>query len=197
MKYVLASGNRGKLAELQAMLASTGMELVSQSEFNIPEAVEDGSSFEENAIIKARHASRLTGLPAIADDSGLSVDALNGEPGVYSARYAGENATDTDNVKKLLANLEDVPNHQRSARFHCVIALVRNADDPQPELFHGTWEGTIARAPTGENGFGYDPVFWVPEQQCTAAQLDKATKNSLSHRGKALHSLLQQLQSEQ
>ena len=189
MKYVLASGNRGKLAELQAMLASTDIELISQSAFNIPEAVEDGSSFEENAIIKARHASRLTGLPAIADDSGLSVDALGGEPGVYSARYAGENATDTDNVKKLLANLETVPDHERAARFHCVIALVRNADDPQPELFRGTWEGTIARAPTGENGFGYDPVFVVPERHCTAAELDAQTKNSLSHRASAIRLL--------
>ena len=189
MKYVLASGNRGKLAELQAMLAPTGMELVSQSEFNIPEAVEDGSSFEENAIIKARHASRLTGLPAIADDSGLSVDALNGEPGVFSARYAGEHASDADNVKKLLTNLETTPDNERSARFHCVIALVRNADDPQPALFHGTWEGTIARAPTGENGFGYDPVFFVPERQCTAAELDAQTKNSISHRAGAIRLL--------
>jgi len=189
MKYVLASGNRGKLAELQAMLASTNMELVSQSEFNIPEAVEDGSSFEENAIIKARHASRLTGLPAIADDSGLSVDALDGEPGIYSARYAGEGATDADNVKKLLAALETVPDHERTARFQCVIALVRNGDDPEPELFRGTWEGSITREPAGENGFGYDPVFFVPERQRTAAELDAQTKNSLSHRARAIRLL--------
>ena len=193
MKYVLASGNKGKLAELKALLGPTGIEVVPQSDFDIPEAIENGDSFTANALIKARHASHLTGLPAIADDSGLEVDALGGEPGVYSARYAGSGASDQDNIDKLLRALQDVPESDRSARFHCVIALVNTADDPDPEVFHGTWEGFISIAPQGENGFGYDPVFYIPEFKSTSAQLDPQEKNLLSHRAKAMGQLKSRL----
>lgn len=190
-KIVLATGNKGKVAELADRLASLNIEVVSQSEFNVPEVAETGTTFIENAIIKARHAADITGLPAIADDSGLEVDALNGAPGIYSARFAGENANDSDNIDKLLVELGDSPN--RTARFWCVLVLMRHADDPTPIICQGVWQGEILDKRQGEQGFGYDPVFYSPEMQCSAAMLDKATKNSLSHRGKALALLLEQL----
>ena len=190
-KIVLATGNKGKVAELADRLASLNIEVVSQSEFNVPEVAETGTTFIENAIIKARHAADITGLPAIADDSGLEVDALNGAPGIYSARFAGENANDSDNIDKLLVELGDSPN--RTARFWCVLVLMRHADDPTPIICQGVWQGEILDKRQGEQGFGYDPVFYSPEMQCSAAMLDKATKNSLSHRGKALTLLLEQL----
>lgn len=197
IEWVLATGNQGKVTELQSLLAPLHITIQPQSQFSTPSVAETGTTFVENAIIKARNASQHCQMPAIADDSGIEVDALNGKPGVYSARYAGENASDRDNIYKLLVAMEGVPEAQRTARFHCVLVLMRFADDPTPLIAHGSWEGRITTFINGSGGFGYDPVFWVPEQQCTAAQLDKATKNSLSHRGKALHSLLQQLQSEQ
>ena len=192
-KIVLASGNRGKLKELSELLAPKKVHFVPQTEFSIPEAVEDGLSFVENAIIKARHASRLTGLPALADDSGLEVDALNGEPGIYSARYAstnGEPSSDEANNRKLLEKLENVPESRRSARFQCAIALVRFPSDPMPLICQGTWEGDILFEPAGANGFGYDPLFYVPTQGCASAQLDPEVKHQLSHRGQALRQLL-------
>lgn len=194
--WVLATGNAGKVTELQSLLAPLQITISPQSEFATPSAAETGTTFVENAILKARNASAHCHMPAIADDSGIEVDALQGKPGVYSARYAGENASDRDNIHKLLVALEGVPEAERTARFHCVLVLMRFADDPTPLIAHGSWEGRITTTITGSSGFGYDPVFWLPEQQCTAAQLDKATKNSLSHRGKALASLLQQLQTQ-
>lgn len=194
-KIVLASGNQGKLKELQATLASKQIEFIPQTFFDIPDAIEDGLSFVENAIIKARHASKLTGLPALADDSGLEVDALNGEPGIYSARYAGTNgdraSNDAANNNLLLQKLEGVAEDQRSARFHCAIAFVRYEKDPLPLICQGSWEGRILLSQTGENGFGYDSLFYVPSHQCASAQLDPAVKNQLSHRGQAIQQLLQ------
>lgn len=193
MKVVLATGNKGKLNEFQQLLAGLDMTVVPQSEFQVPDAEETGLSFVENAIIKARHASRLSGLPAIADDSGLEVDALNGAPGIYSARFSGENANDEKNNLRLLSLLQDVPEEQRSARFQCLLVFLRHPEDPTPLICQGTWEGRIAFAPQGENGFGYDPLFYVPELGCTSAQLDKAAKNRISHRGKAMALLLEKL----
>lgn len=202
---VLASSNPGKLAEMRAILAGTGLEIRPQSEYDIAPAEETGLSFVENAIIKARHASRITGLPALADDSGLCVDALNGEPGVHSARYADQgvdqgagqdvnrNASDAANTTKLLAAMEKVAGPLRSARFQCVIAVLRHAADPVPIICQGTWEGSIQTGPAGSNGFGYDPVFHVPDHACSAAELDSDTKNRISHRGQALAALKQQL----
>lgn len=192
-RIVLASGNQGKLRELQAVLGGDTVELLPQSDFNVGSVAETGLSFVENALIKARHASEQTGLPAIADDSGIEVDALNGEPGIYSARYAGSEGDDADalNNAKLLAELSDVPELERSARFQCVIVYMRHARDPMPLICQGTWEGRILFAEQGENGFGYDPLFYVPTHDCSSAQLDPATKNSLSHRGQALASLMQ------
>lgn len=195
-KLVLATGNLGKVKELSDMLSSLNIEVVPQSEFNVSEVAETGTTFVENAIIKARHAAKITGLPVIADDSGLEVDALNGAPGIYSARFAGENASDGDNLLKLLTELKDVPEEKRTARFWCVLVLMRHADDPTPLICQGFWEGKITTEPNGENGFGYDPIFYVPEKQTTSAQLDKATKNSLSHRGKALKQLVALLQTK-
>ncbi|MDD5271289.1 MAG: RdgB/HAM1 family non-canonical purine NTP pyrophosphatase [Methylovulum sp.] len=186
-QLVLASGNAGKIREIQAILA--GQVVVAQSAFNVVECAETGTTFIENAILKARNAALQSGLPAIADDSGIIVDALNGAPGVRSARYAGENASDQDNVLKLLAALADVPDGQRSARFVCVIALLKHADDPCPLIAQGVWEGHILRQPIGEHGFGYDPIFWLPAQQCSSAQLPADLKNALSHRGQALRQL--------
>lgn len=186
-QIVLASGNPGKIKEVQAILAAHP--IILQSAFNVPEAEETGTTFVENAIIKARNASLHSKLPSIADDSGLVVDALNGAPGVVSARYAGIGASDQDNVHKLLQELEGVPDRQRSARFICVIVFMEHADDPFPLIAQGVWEGRILDHPSGENGFGYDPVFWVPELNCTSAELPAAVKNSLSHRGQALRSL--------
>ena len=187
---VLASGNRGKLAELQQMLSPLGLSVHPQQAFAVPEADETGLSFVENAILKARNAAQHSGHLALADDSGLEVDCLNGKPGIYSARFAGPDASDKDNVSKLLSLLETEPDANRSARFRCVLVLMRHAEDPTPLICQGTWEGRIALAPSGDNGFGYDPVFWVPDHQCCAAELSPEQKNALSHRGQALRQLL-------
>ena len=192
-QIVLASGNQGKLRELQAVLGDEAVELLPQSQFSVSSVAETGFSFVENALIKARHASEATGLAAIADDSGIEVDALRGEPGIYSARYAGsegENA-DAQNNAKLLHELRDVAKADRTARFQCVIVFMRHARDPMPLVCQGTWEGRILFTEQGENGFGYDPLFYVPTHDCSSAELDPATKNSLSHRGQALASLMQ------
>jgi len=188
---VLATGNKGKVKELSHLLAVHNIEIKPQSEFNVSEVAETGTTFVENAIIKARHAAKITGLPAIADDSGLEVDALNGEPGVYSARYAGESASDNNNTDKLLKKLEKTPNILRTARFHCVLVYMKHENDPTPIICHGAWEGTITREKMGEQGFGYDPIFWQEAQQKTSAQLPRDLKNSLSHRGQALAKLVQ------
>lgn len=192
-KVILASNNAGKLRELQQLLGALEVTLIPQSGMNIGEAEETGLSFVENAIIKARHACLLGGLPAIADDSGLEVDALQGEPGIYSARYAGVGGAGADaaNNARLLQRLEGVPETERSARFQCVIVYLRHARDPMPLICQGTWEGRILFAESGTNGFGYDPLFYVPSHKCSSAQLDPHTKNSLSHRGQALRQLLQ------
>ena len=192
-KIVLASGNSGKLKEFQQLLNSSGFEVLPQSVFDVPDAIEDGLSFVENSIIKARHASKLTGLPAIADDSGLEVDALNGRPGIYSARFSGENATDSSNNNKLLTELKDVTKAERTARFQCLLVFIRHEHDPTPMICQGTWEGRILFAAHGENGFGYDPLFWVPEQGCSSAELTAEVKNRISHRGKAMQLLLERI----
>lgn len=191
-KVVLASGNHGKLRELQAVLADCAVELVPQSDYSVSDVEETGLSFVENALIKARHACEETGLPALADDSGIEVDALNGEPGIYSARYAGSHGehADADNNAKLLNELEQIPEAERSARFQCVIVYMRHARDPMPLICQGTWEGRILFAEQGDNGFGYDPLFYVPTHDCSSAELDPAVKNRLSHRGQALQRLL-------
>ncbi len=186
-KVVLASGNPGKIREIQAILKNHP--IVPQNQWNIEEAEETGTTFVENAIIKARHAAFHCQLPAIADDSGLVVDALDGAPGVISARYAGIGASDEQNVAKLLAALEGVPEELRTARFICVLVFMQHADDPFPIIAQGVWEGRILQQTAGENGFGYDPVFWVDEYQCSSAQLPAEVKNALSHRGKALKML--------
>lgn len=189
-QVVLASSNKGKLCEINRIIGGMGMEALPQSDFDVPDADETGLSFVENAILKARHAAQLTGLPAIADDSGLEVDALNGAPGIYSARFAGADASDADNVQKLLADLNDVPESERIARFQCVIVYMTHAEDPTPLICQGSWEGRILFESQGENGFGYDPVFWVPSEQCASAELSPEVKNRLSHRGQALQQLL-------
>ncbi|MFC3031991.1 XTP/dITP diphosphatase [Pseudoalteromonas fenneropenaei] len=191
-QFVLATGNQGKVTELAAMLAELNIEVLAQSQFNVPEVAETGTTFVENAIIKARHAAKITGLPAIADDSGLEVDALNGAPGVYSARFAGQGASDADNLAKLLHELGDNP--QRSARFWCVLVFMRHADDPTPLICQASWEGEISLQQSGEGGFGYDPVFWVPTLAATAASLSIQQKNAISHRGQALRQLVAKLQ---
>lgn len=189
-RFVLASGNKGKVREINEILGGLGIEVVPQSEFNVPEAEETGLTFVENAILKARNAAEHTGLPAIADDSGIEVDALDGAPGIYSARYAGEGASDRQNLEKLLDDLKDVAEAQRTARFQCLLVCMQHAKDPTPLICQGSWEGHILEAPSGENGFGYDPVFFSPEYGCSAAELTAEQKNSLSHRGKALQQLL-------
>ena len=186
-KIVLASSNPGKIKEIQAMLAK--QVIVPQSAFNVTDADETGSTFVENAIIKARNAVLHCNLSSIADDSGLVVDALNGAPGVISARYAGVGASDHDNVLKLLDDMNGVPDEQRTARFICVMVFMEHANDPFPVIAQGVWEGRILHRPVGVNGFGYDPVFWVPEHNCASAELSADVKNSLSHRGQALRSL--------
>ncbi len=191
---VLATGNPGKLREIQALLADTNWQIRAQSDYDFEEAEETGLTFVENAILKARHACRHTGLAAIADDSGLEVDALGGQPGIYSARYSGIGATDSENTAKLLNALQDITEDQRTARFRCVMVYLRNQDDPAPLICQGTWEGKIGFTPQGENGFGYDPVFYLPELDCTSAELPATTKNQLSHRGKALTALANALQ---
>jgi XTP/dITP diphosphohydrolase len=189
---VLASGNSGKIREFQAVLKQYN--LSPQSDFSVPEAEETGLTFLENALIKARNAARHAGLPALADDSGLIVDALNGAPGIYSARYAGSQASDQENLDKLLVDLDDVADDLRTARFVCVLAYCRYPEDPIPVIAQGVWEGSILREQRGEGGFGYDPVFYVPEKQCTSAQLTAQQKNALSHRGQALAELCRLLQ---
>jgi len=188
-KIVLATGNQGKVREMSDLLADFGFEVLAQSEFNVVDADETGTTFIENAIIKARHAAKETGLAAIADDSGLEVDYLKGAPGIYSARFAGQGASDEENLNKLLKAMEGVSEEQRSARFHCVLVLMRHADDPTPIVCHGKWEGRILTKAQGENGFGYDPIFYVAEDDCSSAQLEPARKKQLSHRGKALKTL--------
>lgn len=183
-EIILATANPGKTAEFQALLAPIVVKNLASLRLESPE--ETGLSFVENALIKARHASLHTGLAALADDSGLVVPSLHGEPGIYSARYAGENASDADNIAHLLAKLKDIPDEQRQAYFYCALVLVRAADDPTPLIACGLWSGSIAKEAQGENGFGYDPVFYLPEKQCTAAQLPKSLKNTESHRAKAL-----------
>ena len=190
-RIVLASSNQGKIREIQAILE--GAEILPQSQFGVQEAEETGSTFVENAIIKARNAARYSNLPAIADDSGLVVDALQGAPGVISARYAGIGASDQANWQKLLQALAGVPENQRTARFICVMVYLRHAEDPLPVIAQGVWEGSILTQALGENGFGYDPVFWLKDLACSSAQMDPAQKNLLSHRAKALRELQTQL----
>jgi len=189
MEIVLASGNAGKLAELRELLAGAGHVLRAQSEFGIADADETGQTFIENALLKARHAAAASGLPALADDSGLCVDALGGAPGLYSARYGGVHGDSARNIERLLGELRDVPDVARTARFHCVLALLRSSDDPRPLVAEGSWEGRILREPRGARGFGYDPVFLDPENGASAAELDPAIKNAISHRGRALAAL--------
>ena len=205
-KVVMASSNPGKLREINQILAGLGMEVVPQSEFDVPDADETGLSFVENAILKARNAAQLTGLPAIADDSGLEVDALKGAPGIYSARYfsrtnssrsgdSGQGTTDEKNLRKLLEDLKDVPKNERTARFQCLMVFMSHAQDPTPLICQGTWEGRILMEPQGDKGVGYDPIFYVPSENCTSAELTPEVKNRLSHRGQALTQLLAALQS--
>ncbi len=193
MKFVLASSNPGKVREIRKLLESTDHEIVSQTELGIRDAIEDGDSLTANALIKARHASKHGSLPAIADDSGLCVDLLDGAPGIYSARYAGDSATDRQNIDKLLGQLRGAPVIDRTARFQCIIALVMSADDPNPIICQGIWPGRISESPRGRNGFGYDPVFYIPEMNCTSAELDADTKNRISHRARALRKLIARL----
>lgn len=186
-RIVLATGNAGKLKEIREIFSGLDVGIVAQSDFDTPEAIEDGLSFVENAIIKARNAAAHTGLPVLSDDSGIEVDALNGEPGIHSARYAGN---DESNIQRLLRELDGVPDDKRTARFQCVMVYLRHTKDPVPVIAQGSWEGRILQAPQGEGGFGYDPVFYVPERGCSAAELSAEDKNTLSHRGKALRQML-------
>jgi len=188
-QLVLASGNAGKLREIAALLEDLGYQLHAQSEFGVSEVAETGTTFVENAIIKARHAAAHTGLPTLADDSGIEVDALDGAPGVYSARFAGANANDAANNALLVEKLQGVDPAERGARYRAVIVFMRHAADPSPLICEGSWEGVIQLQPAGEGGFGYDPYFYLPELGCTSAQLSAAEKNRLSHRGQALAEL--------
>ena len=188
-RVCLASNNAGKVREINQLLGDSGITVVPQSEFGCPEAEETGLTFVENAIIKARNAALHSGLPAIADDSGIEVDALKGAPGIYSARYAGRGASDEANLRKLLGDLQGIPEAERTARFQCLMVYMRHAEDPTPLICQGTWEGRILAEPRGDNGFGYDPVFRVPELEHSAAELEADTKNRLSHRGQALRQL--------
>ena len=191
-KVVLATGNAGKVRELASLLEDFGLDIVAQTELGVESAEETGLTFIENAILKARHAAQITGLPAIADDSGLAVDALGGAPGIYSARYAGVDASDQQNLEKLLDALQDVPDDQRQAQFHCVLVYLRHAEDPTPLVCHGSWPGVIARE-AADGGFGYDPIFFVPSEGKTAAELSREEKSAISHRGQALKLLLDAL----
>ncbi len=190
-EIVVASANPGKLREFSELFAEFHINILPQSAFAVPTVAETGASFEENALLKARHGAAHARRPVIADDSGIEVDALDGAPGIYSARYAGAGATDADNLALLSGNIAALGVRQPAARFRCVIAYVRTADDPEPLLAHGVWEGYIVDEPAGANGFGYDPIFHVPAQGCTSAQLPPALKNTISHRGQALRSLLE------
>jgi len=193
-EIVLASSNPGKVREINQLLATLDLHVQPQSKFGVIDAEETGLTFVENAILKARNAAQHTGLPAIADDSGIEVDALNGAPGIYSARFAGENASDQANLEKLLAELDGLPEAQRSARFQCLMVFLQHAEDPTPVICQGTWEGRILPAARGDNGFGYDPVFYVPSHDCSSAELPAEIKNTLSHRGQALRKLVAALQ---
>lgn len=192
-KLVLASGNKGKIKEFSEIFSPLAIEIIPQQELAISDAEETGLSFIENAILKARHAAKLSGLPALADDSGIAVDFLGGAPGIYSARFAGKHGDDQANNEKLLQELKNVPEHERGASFHCVLALLRHAEDPVPLVFYGQWRGTILQQAQGDNGFGYDPLFFVPEHQCSSAELDSAIKNQISHRAKAVQQLVSAL----
>ena len=194
-EIILASGNVGKLKEFSAPLSELDMDIIPQSDFNVSEAEETGLTFVENAIIKARHACLYTGLPAIADDSGIEVDALNGEPGIYSARYSGIGASNQQNLQALLDALKDIPEPKRTARYQCVIVYLSHAEDPTPIICQASWEGKILLAPVGLGGFGYDPIFWVQESNCSAAELTSHQKYTVSHRGKAIRQLLGYLKS--
>ena len=189
-QIVLASSNPGKVREINQMLESLHLTVVPQSDFKVPEAEETGLTFVENALLKARNATRHTGLPAIADDSGIEVDYLNGAPGIYSARYAGKGASDAQNLRKLLTDLEGIPEAERTARFQCLMVYMRHEFDPTPVICQGTWEGRILFEPRGANGFGYDPIFFVPTHKCSSAELPPEVKNKLSHRGQALRLLV-------
>jgi len=189
-RIVLASNNAGKVREIGQLLSAQDIEVLPQSEFGIPEADETGLTFVENAILKARHAAHLASLPAVADDSGIEVDALNGAPGIYSARFAGIGASDNENLQKLLEELKDVPEAERTARFQCLMVYMRHDNDPTPIICQGTWEGRILIEPRGSAGFGYDPVFYVPTHDCASAELSPEEKNRLSHRGQAIRQLV-------
>jgi len=189
-KIILASNNAGKLCEFKSLFAPTAVNIVPQSEFGVEDAVEDGLSFVENAIIKARHAAQITKHPAIADDSGLEIDALNGQPGIFSARFSGEHGNDKAHNRLVLSKMVGISQPHRTARFQCVLAFMRHAHDPTPIVCQASWEGFILDAEHGEDGFGYDPIFYVPEHDCTAAQLSADVKNEMSHRGQALQILL-------
>jgi len=191
-KLVIASNNPGKLREFQFLLQPLGIEVLTQAQLGIEEAEEPHQTFIENALAKARHASRLSGLPALADDSGICVNALDGAPGVQSARYAGAPKSDERNNEKLLREMQDITD--RRAHYYCVLVLLRHADDPQPLIAEGEWHGEIALQPSGDGGFGYDPLFWLPEFGKTSAQLERKQKHAISHRGKALRALLEKLQ---
>lgn len=195
-RIVLASSNRGKVKEFAELLGGHDISVVPQSDFAVPDADETGLTFVENAILKARNAAMHTGLAAIADDSGIEVDYLNGAPGIYSARYAGQGAGSTANNAKLLEALAGVPAEQRGARFQCLLVYLRHADDPTPIICQGTWEGRILEAAQGGEGFGYDPLFYVPDEGCSAAELSAERKNALSHRGQALRCLLAALSAD-
>jgi XTP/dITP diphosphohydrolase len=193
MRVVLASSNAGKVRELQQLLAALDIDVLPQSDFNVPHVEETGLSFVENAILKARHAATHAQLPAIADDSGIEVDALHGAPGIYSARFAGEGASDEDNLNKLISQMRAVPAANRTARYRCALVFMRWATDPAPIVCQASWEGRLLDTPRGSGGFGYDPIFELPDRGLTAAELPPAEKNSLSHRGKALRMLIAQL----
>ncbi|MCK5880295.1 MAG: RdgB/HAM1 family non-canonical purine NTP pyrophosphatase [Sinobacterium sp.] len=192
-KIVLASSNQGKVKEFQQLFKSRGWHVLPQSQFRVDDAEETGLSFVENAIIKARNAAKISGLPALADDSGLEVDALRGRPGIYSARFSGDDATDQSNNEKLLKLMTGIPEAERTARFQCALVLMRHAEDPTPLIFQGSWEGLILTAPQGENGFGYDPLFWALDQQCSSANLAPEVKNQVSHRARAVERMMKSL----
>ena len=192
-KIVLASGNLNKVREINALLSNTSYEIIPQSEFNVIEADETGTTFLENALIKARHAAQHTKYPVIADDSGIEVDALDGKPGVFSSRYAGQNASDKDNLNKLIKNIKRLDPKDCHARFICSMVFLENMSEKDPIVVEGVWEGYVVVNPCGKNGFGYDPIFYVPEYECTSAELDRKKKNQLSHRGQAIRKLTKKL----
>lgn len=194
-QIVLASGNAGKLREFAQLLEGLNLEILPQSEFDVPEIEETGHTFADNALLKARNAAHHTGLPAIADDSGIAVDVLEGRPGIYSARFAGIGASDEENLEKLISMVKPFPDEERTARFICSMVYIRHEEDHIPVIVEGVWEGQLLTDPKGQNGFGYDPIFYVSSQQCTSAELPPEIKNKLSHRGQALRKLIEQLTS--